>query len=329
MAKLFIGIPTWNRTVFVKEAIESVLSQGISDIRLLVSDNCSEPKVSDVVKTYIDQLEDPRVTFVRQPKNRGQNGQLEYFLDQCADEEFFALLDDDDRYDKGFLETAITTLNDHPEIAFFSSSQYVFDEDGQILEERTEEYNASLWRNRLEQGEVRHPLELVLGGGVFSLSATVFRTETLRECGLLDSLDAYPPDFNIFLRQAERGKTAYWCEEKLAGYRWHAGQSRKYLVWVYNESLICRFQPLLEARCFHGGPEKRRRWLLSFVYLRQAYINLVKGEFGAAYGLLVRSLRTDPLRWQSWIYSVFAALFPFLVKRLWKSKVTLIEAIPN
>ena len=90
MAKLFIGIPTWNRTVFVKEAIESVRSQGISDIRLLVSDNCSEPKVSDVIETFIEQLDDPRVTFIRQPKNRGQNGQIEYFLDQCADEEFFA-----------------------------------------------------------------------------------------------------------------------------------------------------------------------------------------------------------------------------------------------
>lgn len=326
MAKLFVGIPTWNRTTFVKEAIASVLAQGVSDLRLLVSDNCSKPEISEVIEAHIEQLADPRVTFVRQPENRGQNGQIEYFLEQCADEEFFALLDDDDRYDQGFLQIAIDTLNKHPDVAFFSSNQYLFDENGQHLEERTEQYNTGLWRHRLVQGKVQHPLEIVLQRGVFSLSATVFRTESLRECGLLDSLDAYPPDFNIFLRQAEHGKTAYWHEQKLAGYRWHTGQARKQSDWEYNESLICRFQPLLESRRFQGGPEKKRRWLLAFVYRRRAYIDLVKGEFMAAYGFLGRTLRTDPLRWQSWVYSVFAALLPFLVRRLWRSRVTPVRA---
>lgn len=327
MAKVFIGIPTWNRIDFVKEAVGSVIAQNFTDFRLVVSDNCSKPEFSEVISAYIDQLGDPRVSFVRQSVNGGQSGQIHYFLEQSVDEEFFAMLDDDDRYDEGFLDTAISTLMAHPEISFFSSNQYLIDENGHYLEEQTDKYNAELRRDQLDEGEVSELLELILFRLAFSISATVFRAENLREFGLLDGIDTFPPDFNIFLRQAERKKKGYWCKEKLAGYRMHMGQTTQVSSWEYNELYIASFMKLLEKRSFSGRSERMRRWLLAFAYRRYAYIKFVSGEFKEGYRYLIDALREDPLSYQAWVYSGFAALFPFVVKRLWKPRVKLIDSI--
>ena len=45
-----IGIPTFNRSAWLKESIESVLAQTFQEFRILVSDNASTDDTPDVVQ---------------------------------------------------------------------------------------------------------------------------------------------------------------------------------------------------------------------------------------------------------------------------------------
>lgn len=322
MAKVFIGIPTWNRPDLVRDAINSASAQTFADLRIVVSDNCSPGSVAQEVEAYVRSLGDPRIAFVQQPRNCGENGQSQYFLRECS-EEYIIILHDDDRLEPDLVATAVERLDSEPSVDFFSSNQYLFDEQGLILEQETARYNTWLLRDQLEDGPVDDILEIILERLTFGLSGSVFRAHTLRECGLEDFPGSYPFDFNVILRQAENRKRVWWDSRKLVGYRWHAGQARKASCWEYNERHITSFKKLLETREFSGRPERLRRWLLAFAYRRYAYIRFVAGEAREGYRYLGKALQQDPLRWQLWGYVGIALLTPFMIRRIWGHQVTL------
>lgn len=322
MARVLIGIPTWNRPALVREAILSAQAQTFTDIRILVSDNDSGPEVAGEIAAFVASLEDPRIEFVQQLENCGENGQTQYLLEQCV-EDYMMVLHDDDRLEPDLLAAAVACLDQHPEIDLFSTNQYLFDEAGDLLEAETASYNAELMRDRLVEGEIEGMLELVLQRMMFALSGSLFRTESLRECGLEDSPDTYPFDFNVMLRQAENGKRVWWDSRKLVGFRWHAGQARKTSFWEFNESHIKGFMRIVEPRRYTGGAESKRRWLLAFSYRRYAYIQFVAGRYLDGYRYLGKAVKEDPLHWRLWVYVGFALAFPFLIKPLWGGRTTL------
>lgn len=318
---IFVGIPTWNRAGFVKDAIQSVLAQTFQDFRCIVSDNNSDPELATQVKDFVDSLNDPRFSFHSQAVNVGENGQCHWFLDQC-NEGYFLFLHDDDRLEPELIETALEVLTSKPAVSFYSSNQYLFDENGTVLETVTRDYNTGLMRDNLPDGVVSNALERGLLRGVFGLSGTVFRTSTLQECGLDDASDTFPFDFNIMIRQFERNKIPWWDNRKLVGYRWHAGQLRKQSSWEYNEGHILGYIKILETRRYTGKPEKIRRTLLAFSFRRYGYILYAAGQWRNGHRALKEGVKLDPSNPRAWIYLGFATFFAPLVKYLWLKKVT-------
>lgn len=86
-----IGIPTWNRSSYVVEAVKSALAQTFKDIEIIVSDNAS---TDDTYQT-LQQINDPRIVLLRQDHNLGGIANLNACL-QRATGRFFLLLSDDD-----------------------------------------------------------------------------------------------------------------------------------------------------------------------------------------------------------------------------------------
>jgi glycosyltransferase involved in cell wall biosynthesis len=321
MAKVLVGILTWNRPHLVITALQSVRQQTLTDIRIIVSDNCSPAEVANQIENHILSLNDPRIEFVKQPVNRGEKGQLEYLLSQC-EEEFIVFLHDDDRMEPQLLESALTVFSAHPSVDFYGTDQYVFDLAGNVLPEETQRYRQSLNRHQLDDGLVPDLLVKVLRNGIFSTSGSVFRSATLRECGLQDSETTFPCDFNVFLRQAENNRIAWWNSSQLVGYRFHSDQTRNQCCWEYNELYIKGFIEMLAPRRFSGEAEHTRKWLLSFGYRRYAYIMFSKFRLIKGYQYLYRAVAEDPLNYRVWGYVGLAGILPFLIPPLWKNKVT-------
>lgn len=103
-----IGIATYNRPVWMKEAIESVLNQTYQNLEIIISDNCSEdPDVEKICREYVQK--DSRIKYFRQAKNIGaaKNGQ---FHCQKATGTYYLGLADDDRIDPTYIEKTLQAL---------------------------------------------------------------------------------------------------------------------------------------------------------------------------------------------------------------------------
>lgn len=124
-----VGIPTYNRSVLLSQAIQSVLQQSYQDFEIIVSDDSSSDLTPEVVRSFAD----PRIRYhrtatnLRPPRNWNECVRL-------AKGEFFALLPDDDVYLPGFLEAMVVVLQQQPNIGFAQCGFVGVDEHLRCLE---------------------------------------------------------------------------------------------------------------------------------------------------------------------------------------------------
>lgn len=104
-AKVTVGIPTFNRAAWLRDAIESVLAQTYTNFRLIVSDNASDDDTPDVVRSFSDG----RIDYVRSDRNIGSLGNINRLV-ALADTELLLLLPDDDILYPDHLEAAVELL---------------------------------------------------------------------------------------------------------------------------------------------------------------------------------------------------------------------------
>src|SRR5579864_5453541 len=184
MARVFIGVPTVNRPELVQLTVRSLLRQTLTDFRVVVSDNASDPPVADTISRFVEDLRDARISFHRQPHNGGEYGQGRYFFGE-AREEFFIILHDDDILKPEYLERAVATLESRPDAAFFIANPFIFDEEGLRLPEKTREYLEQHGRIASAVGEF-DVLSKLLSSGFAPISGTCFRLSALRQSGFVD-----------------------------------------------------------------------------------------------------------------------------------------------
>ncbi|MEJ1236936.1 glycosyltransferase family 2 protein [Chryseolinea sp. T2] len=83
--------PVWNGMPYVKEAVDSVLSQDFEDWELVISDNGS----TDGTREYLDSLKDPRIRVYKQEKNLGIDGNLNFLYTTPKSDIAYCLCADD------------------------------------------------------------------------------------------------------------------------------------------------------------------------------------------------------------------------------------------
>ena len=56
--KVSLGIPVFNESLFLKDTIESLLSQSYSNIEIIAIDNCSSDNSYEILKKYSKKIKD-------------------------------------------------------------------------------------------------------------------------------------------------------------------------------------------------------------------------------------------------------------------------------
>lgn len=116
-ARVTIGMPVHNDEKYVGEALDSLLAQTYLGFEIIISDNASTDKTSEICHYY--ERRDPRVHYIRQPQNCGPNANFNYLL-SIARGEFFMWSASDDRWSPNFVGVLVELLerNPHAVIAF-------------------------------------------------------------------------------------------------------------------------------------------------------------------------------------------------------------------
>jgi glycosyltransferase involved in cell wall biosynthesis len=211
-ANVTVGIPTFNRSVLLREAIESVLGQTYRNFRVLVSDNASTDETSEVVAS----LSDSRLDYVRATENIGMIGNFNRLV-ELADTEFLMLLPDDDHLYPEYLEATVESLTKNPRVGAVHTAFDEIDIDSHVRK-RGVSYVTSKQPPSVEPGHAF--LERSMTSTAILLSSTTFRTQALREAGGMTTREEPFADVPLFMRIALNWDFAY-VDKPLVAFRVH------------------------------------------------------------------------------------------------------------
>ena len=93
MEQIDILMATYNGEKYLREQIESILNQTYSNIRLIISDDCSKDKTREIIKEY--EQKDNRIIAYFQENNLGYAKNFEFLLTK-VENDFYMLSDQDD-----------------------------------------------------------------------------------------------------------------------------------------------------------------------------------------------------------------------------------------
>lgn len=117
-----IIVPTYNRPDLLHNSVDSVMAQTYDKWILVICDDGSSADYEEVKSKLID----PRIRFLRNPKNGGCNQARNIAIDEAIrlGADYMVLLDDKDKLDPRCLEVALDQIKNHPEFNWFISNTF-------------------------------------------------------------------------------------------------------------------------------------------------------------------------------------------------------------
>jgi glycosyltransferase involved in cell wall biosynthesis len=236
--RVTVIIPTYNRSEWLRGAIDSVLGQTRADFRVLVSDNASTDDTPEVVASY----DDPRIEYVRQPRNLELNEHWNGCIAR-AETEYLFLLPDDDRMAPDLLERTVPVLDAHPRAGLVHGRVDVVDAAGAIIAAGHD--MTGLERDTVESGHefIRRSFDMSYR---VHASTALIRTEALRDVRL--EREDYPlTDLGLWMRVALRWDIAF-VAHTLAAYTVHAASYSAGAADVTDGGYIQNVDRIVKAR---------------------------------------------------------------------------------
>ena len=124
-----IIMPSYNSAKFIKETVDSVISQSYENWELIIVDDCS----TDDSLSIIESFDDARIKVIKNDVNSGaavsRNNAIE-----AAEGRFIAFLDSDDLWDKDKLAKHLAFMTDS-NISFSFTHYSVLNSDNEVITE--------------------------------------------------------------------------------------------------------------------------------------------------------------------------------------------------
>ena len=212
MASVDVAIPCYQYGHCLRRSVESVLSQGIDAVRVLVIDNASTDDSVEVAQELA--AEDSRVEVVAHRRNRGAHASFNDGIDWAA-ADYFMVLCADDLLAPGSLVRATAIMDSHPEVglAYGRAASVVFDDPvpelpgtDRAAADPVDGEQAGDWR--VLTG--RALLERFCRTGVCHIAGptALVRTTTQKEVGYYRPALPHTDDFELWMRFARLASAA-------------------------------------------------------------------------------------------------------------------------
>ncbi len=162
--KASVVIPVYNKAPFLRECLDSVFAQTLTDFEVIAVDDASIDNSVDVLRSYTD----PRLTVVALPANRGPAGAAQHGMDM-ARAPYIVRVDADDILLPERLAQQVAFLDSHPEIGVLGTAARVIGDRVQVRQRKSDD--AAL------------RAQLLFGVAVFQ-PTSAYRTAVLRTHGV-------------------------------------------------------------------------------------------------------------------------------------------------
>lgn len=122
-SKVSIITPLYNSESFIAETIQSVISQTYNNWEMLIIDDCSKDKSSEIVKTY--ESLDERIKYFKTDFPSGSPTKPRNIGIEKANGRYIAFLDSDDLWVQNKLETQLQFFEDDSVAIVFSNYEKI------------------------------------------------------------------------------------------------------------------------------------------------------------------------------------------------------------
>jgi len=290
MPTVSIILPTYNRSRWLRPAVDSVLAQTFADWELIVADDGS----GEETRTYLRELESSRIK-VLWLTHSGNPGKARNAAIAAARAPLIAFMDSDDLWVPTKLERQLAVLRDERGCGWSYTAFVIVDADDSPLPSEHDRawtpYRGDIFR------------EVVRGAASIRTPAVVVRTDLARDVGGFDEAIDCAEDYDLWSRLALRS-AACVVDEPLVRVRRHrpfdpSKLGRAYLARDYSlHKLAALADPAWRALL----EEERARNAVA-----QATVYASHGYRARALATVARSL---PLGWRHrrWWYGAARAI---------------------
>jgi glycosyltransferase involved in cell wall biosynthesis len=123
--KVSIILPTYNGVRYIKQSINSCLSQAYKNIELIIVDDGSLKDIKKIIQSYTDN----KIIYIRHKKNLGLANALNTGFSNASGE-YLTWTSDDNFYDPRAMEFMIEALEKNQKIDFIYTNYYIINEEG-------------------------------------------------------------------------------------------------------------------------------------------------------------------------------------------------------
>lgn len=207
-----VCIPVFNRKDMLRACLHSVVRQTLKNIEIIVTDNCSEEDLAEVVR----QFDDSRIRYHRNSKNLGAPRNFVRAA-SLAEGKYLKFLCSDDLLLPKCLEEAVNELESYPGADALLFKVAPFNDNGW-----SDFGNYSLpWKGLargLKPTEYPHVFDFLK----VTPTAVLFKTSAFWELGGFDMSLQAMGDWLIYASMLESGGGVVFSDRVLAIYRLHA-----------------------------------------------------------------------------------------------------------
>ncbi|MBC7889816.1 MAG: glycosyltransferase family 2 protein [Ferruginibacter sp.] len=108
---LTVIIPTLNRIDTLYWTIKTVIAQEYKNLKIIISDNCSEDNIKELLQNFTDE----RISYTKTPQRFTMMQHFEYILNY-ADKGYISILGSDDGFLPGSIDKVVHIINKYPDI---------------------------------------------------------------------------------------------------------------------------------------------------------------------------------------------------------------------
>ncbi len=205
LPSLSVITPSYGQAAYLKQTMDSVLSQNIPDMEYVVVDGGSADGSVELIRAYEDRLSgwiSERDSGQADAVNKGA---------AMTHGEIIGWLNSDDLYLSGAAGKALAYLSRHPDVDAVYGDVLSIDGDGRLI-------------NVMRFGQ--YSAEDLMRFRVISQPGVFFRRSAWERAGGLDLSYHYLLDHHLWLRMIMKGKFAY-IPEPLAAARFHAAAKNR------------------------------------------------------------------------------------------------------
>jgi glycosyltransferase involved in cell wall biosynthesis len=264
--KVSIILPTYNGARYLRESIDSCLTQTYPNVELIAVDDCSTDDTPRILSEY---AADSRVKIIRHAVNSKLPSALNTGFANATGT-YLTWTSDDNRFAPHALDELTRYLEEHRYVGFVYSDYWLIDEKGETI-------------RRVEAGPPEHLRERC------AITSFLYRREVYEQVGDYDPALFRIEDYEYWLRISQRFALA-WYPEPLYYYRRHPSS----LTSADQLDNRARMFDEVQNKYFGRDPWRQTRVLAQFL-IAEAFECYLRRDPSGVRRHAFRAIRLNPL----------------------------------